>query len=88
MIEEHGKQQLDDHIANFCDCIRTGERPNGDIEDAHISTALAHIANISFRVGNRQLQWDGGKERFVNDDEANAMVKRTYREPWIIPETV
>ena len=88
MLEQHGKLQLDTHIENFCDCIRTGKKPNGDIEEAVLSTNLAHIAHIAHRVGNRQLQWDGDKEQFINDDEANALVKREYRKPWVIPEKV
>lgn len=77
----------DGHIANFVDCIRSREMPSGDIEKLHYSTLLCHYGNIAYRVG-RKLHIDPATEGFVNDDEANALVKRPYREPWVVPETV
>lgn len=88
VAQQYGRHEVDTHFQNFVDCIRTGERPNGDIEEGHISAALAHIGNISYRVGHRQLQWDGNRERFINDDEANALLRRKHRKPWVIPENV
>ena len=83
-----GRMQTDQHIQNFLDCIRNGGLPVCDIEAAHISTALGHIGNISYRLGKRQLRFDGASERFTKDNEANLMLKRTYREPWVIHEEV
>ena len=40
------------------------------------------------RVGNRKLNFDAEKERFVDDREANRLLKRRYRKPYEIPETV
>jgi predicted dehydrogenase len=75
------------HIANFIDCIRSRDLPNGDIEPLHLSTLLCHYGNIAYRTG-RRLHIDQKTEGFVNDDEANAYVKRSYREPWVIPNTI
>ena len=75
------------HQQNFIDCIRDRKQPNGDIEKLHHSTLLCHYANIAYRTG-RRLHIDPQTEGFVGDDEANALVKRTYREPWTIPEEV
>ena len=36
----------------------------------------------------RKLTWDPKTETFVNDKEANALLKRTYRAPWIVPDEV
>jgi myo-inositol 2-dehydrogenase/D-chiro-inositol 1-dehydrogenase len=44
---------------------------------------VAHIGNISMRLG-RKLQWSPDTERFVEDDEANAMLTRKQRDPWTI----
>lgn len=75
------------HVENFISCIRSRELPNGDIEKVHLSTLLSHYGNIAYRTG-RRLHIDPQTEGFVNDDEANALVKRTYRSPWVVPEQV
>ena len=49
---------------------------------------MGHLANISYRLGKRQLRFDGNTETFPDDAEANALLKRKYRAPWIIPEQV
>jgi predicted dehydrogenase len=85
--QTHGKMQAA-HIGNYIDCIRTRKRPNADIEDGHISASLGHMANISYRVGNRKLKFDAATETFVNDAEANRYLKRAYREPWVIRDRV
>jgi predicted dehydrogenase len=76
------------HFGNFVDCIRTRKRPNADIEEGHISASLGHMANISYRVGNRHLKFDPAQQAFINDHEADCFLKRTYREPWVIREKV
>jgi len=85
---EYGKDPADRHMVNFLDCIRKGGKPNADIEKGHLSTTLCHLANISYRLGGRKLNFDSKTERFIDDDEANRLVKRTYRSPWIVPEEV
>jgi len=75
------------HIANFIDCIRSRELPNADIEKVHYSTLLSHYGNIAYRTG-RRLHIDPGTEGFRDDPEANALVKRSYRSPWVVPEQV
>ena len=77
------------HIENFLKAVRSRNRKDltCDIEDGHLSAALVHMANISYRTG-RKLHFDPKSERFVNDDEANVYLKRRYREPFVIPENV
>lgn len=84
---EHGNFANAEHIANFIDCVRSRELPNGDIAECHLSTSLCHYANASYRVG-RKLHIDAETETFKNDDEANALLKREGREPWRIPDVV
>ena len=45
------------------------------------------MANVSYRVG-RSLEFDPAKEEFVNDEEANKMLSRDYRAPFVVPENV
>jgi len=84
----HGLQGNPWHQDNFLKCIRSGQRPNADIEWGHLSTVLCHLGNISYRVGCQKLLWDGQKETFTNSEEANKLIKRTYRDPWVIKEEV
>ena len=69
-------------------CIRSREKPAGDVEIGQQSVLLCHLANISYRVGNQKLAFDSETETFTNCEEANAYLKREYREPWVVPEVV
>jgi predicted dehydrogenase len=75
------------HLRNFLDCIRSGKRPNADIEEGHKSTRLCHLGNIAYRVG-RALKFDDKTETIVGDAEANRLLGRTYRKPFVMPEKV
>jgi predicted dehydrogenase len=77
------------HWANFVEAIRAGKDAglHSDINEGHLSTSLCHLANISYRVG-RALAFAGGKEKFVNDAEADALLTRVYRKPYVVPEKV
>ena len=77
------------HWANFIDAIRSGKREsiNCDILDGHFSSVLPHLANISYRL-ERELKFMGDYEKFANDPEADAMLTRRYRKPYVIPDEV
>jgi predicted dehydrogenase len=75
------KQQYVLHTRNFLDCVKSRSQPNSDLESAHEISTVCHLANISLRVG-RKLRWDGRREEFVADGEANQMLARPYRSPW------
>lgn len=77
------------HFQNFIDCVRSREwqKLNAEILEGHMSTSLCHLGNISYRLG-RLLQFDGARERFVGDAEADALLGRTYRPPYVVPEKV
>jgi predicted dehydrogenase len=75
------------HYQNFVDAIRKDDRSvlTSEIEEGHLSSTLPLIANVSYRVG-RALTFDGAKEQFVGDDEANGLLRDDYREPFVVPE--
>ncbi len=77
------------HWANFIDAIRAGKTGalNCEINDGHYSSALPHLANISYRLG-RGVNFNGETEKFVNDPEADKMLTRVYRKPYVVPEKV
>lgn len=78
-----------DHFGNFIDAIRSGkdEDLRCDILDGHYSASLPHLANISYRLG-RELKFVGEFEKFANDPEADMMLTRNYRKPYVLPEIV
>ncbi len=78
-----------DHFANFLRAVKSRKTSdqNGPVESAHLSSALAHLGNISYRL-ERHLTFDPKSERFVGDEQANAMLKREYRAPFVVPEKV
>lgn len=78
-----------DHYQNFIDAVRTRDRSllHCDIEEGHKSTVLGHLANISYRVG-RSLNFDPKTETFVAGEDANALLTRDYRSPFVVPATV
>ena len=69
------------HHQNWLDCMRTRERPVCDVEIGHRSVTVCHLGNIALRTG-RKLQWDPGREEFVDDPAANRWLSRPYRTPW------
>jgi len=79
----------DSHFVNFIDALRSGKAKdlNCDVETGFISTALPHLANISYRLG-RTLVFDGKKEKFVSDSQANRMLGRSYRKGYVVGEWV
>jgi len=77
------------HRANFINAVRSRQMTdlNADILLGHQSSALCHLANISYRLG-RELVFDAYTEKFVNDQQANAYLKRNDRYPYVVPEEV
>jgi predicted dehydrogenase len=84
-LERHVAPAIRGHMNNLLECIRTRGKPVADIEQGHISTASCILANLSMQLG-RSLVWDAEKQQVVGDEEANRLLRRPYREPWVHPE--
>jgi predicted dehydrogenase len=69
------------HMRNFIDCVKSRQETVAPIEQAHRSITVAHLGNISLRLG-RDLKWDPVKERCIGDEAANQMLTRPMRKPW------
>ena len=69
------------HIRNFCDCVKSRQRTNCDMETGHRSTTFALLANISLATKSR-IDWDPKAERIVNNKQANKLLHYKYRKPW------
>jgi hypothetical protein len=75
---------LDLHVENFPDCIKSRAKPNFDNEVGPIAR-ISSLGNTAYRLG-RQVNWDGEKQCFKNDPEADLLLKANYRAPWKLPE--
>jgi len=84
-FERHAAAANRAHQRNFLEAIASRDKPVADIEEGYISSATCILANIALKLG-RTLTWDAGKQRVVNDDEANRLLRRPYRRPWAHPE--
>ncbi len=84
-LERHVAPAIRGHMKDLLRCIETRDKPVADIEQGHISTASCILANISMKLG-RSLKWDSTKQQVVGDSEANKLLQREYRKPWIHPK--
>ena len=94
-VKGPGREKMDEsadtvaHAQNWINAIKARDMTiqNGPVETAHLSSALAHLGNISYRLG-RQLTFDPVAERFIGDEDANFMLTRPYRAPYLLPDKV
>ena len=84
-LEQHVAAANRAHQRDFLAAIESRGKPVADIEQGHISSASCILANVAAGLG-RTLEWDAEKGRVVGDEEANRLLKRPYREPWVHPE--
>jgi hypothetical protein len=88
-LDENDKAKIEPHFVNFLDCMRSRrwQDLNADILEGHMSTAMMHLGNVSYRTG-RKLVFNGNAEKFIDDDDANTYLTRQYRHPHVLPKKV
>ncbi len=69
------------HTGNFLSCIRSGERPNAEIEEGVKSTLLCHLGNIAYRTG-RTVNFDPAEKKLVGDEDQTRLWSREYQPGW------
>lgn len=84
-LERHVAPAIRGHMKDLLRCIGNRSKPVADIEQGHISTASCILANHSQKLG-RSLKWDAAKHQVVGDAEANKLLTREYRKPWVHPK--
>jgi predicted dehydrogenase len=74
---------------NFVDCVRSRKMEDLDCEvaEGHLSASIGHLGNIAYRAG-RKLEFDPATEKFVNDPEADKLLTRDYRAPYLMPDKI
>ena len=73
------------HIQTFVDCMKSRQRPLADVEAGRLSTTICHLGNINYHL-QRDLVFDPKTETFGDDTEANRYLKKSYREPYVLPK--
>jgi hypothetical protein len=86
-LERHVAPAIRGHMKDLLANIASRGKPVADIEEGYISSASSILANVSMQLG-RTLTWDATKGRVIGDEEANRLLRRPYRAPWIHPEPV
>jgi predicted dehydrogenase len=84
-LERHVAPAIRAHMKNFLECVESRALPVSDIEQGYMSATACILANLSMKLG-RSLQWDHAKGMVVGDAEANALLRRPYRAPWVHPD--
>jgi Oxidoreductase family, C-terminal alpha/beta domain/Oxidoreductase family, NAD-binding Rossmann fold len=75
--------ESNDHHGNWLDCIISRRQPIAPIEVGHRACSTCLIHHMAMKA-NRKLYWDPEKERFKNDDQANSLLSRPQRKPYVI----
>jgi len=83
-LERHVAPAIRGHMKDLLAAIEKRSKPVADIEQGYISTTACILANLSMGLG-RSLTWDAAAGKVVGDDEANKLLRRPYRSPWIHP---
>jgi predicted dehydrogenase len=84
-LEKHVAPAIRVHMKNLLAAMESRTRPVSDIEEGYISSSCCILANMSMKLG-RTLAWDPRKNAVIGDEEANALLRRSYRSPWKHPE--
>ncbi|MBL8292556.1 MAG: gfo/Idh/MocA family oxidoreductase, partial [Bryobacterales bacterium] len=85
-LEKHVAPAIRHHMKDFLAAIDKRSKPVADIEQGFISTTACILANLSQQLGGRTLAWDAQAGRIAHDEEANRLLRRPYRTPWIHPD--
>jgi predicted dehydrogenase len=84
-LERHVASAIRAHWRNFLEGVDTRSQPVSNIEQGAITANACILANMACKLG-RTLIWDPEKGRIVGDDEADKLLARPYRSPWVHPD--
>ncbi|MFZ9262701.1 MAG: gfo/Idh/MocA family oxidoreductase, partial [Chitinophagaceae bacterium] len=73
----------EEHHGDWLNSMITRKQPIAPVEVGHRSCSTCLIHHIAMRLP-RTLHWDPMNERFINDDEANSLLNRPHRFPYLI----
>jgi hypothetical protein len=83
-IEMFAASAMRAHMKDFLAAIASRGKPIADIEQGYISSASCILGNMAMKL-KRTLVWDPEKGEVAGDAEANKLLRRPYRGPWVHP---
>jgi hypothetical protein len=86
-LERHVAPAIRVHMNDLLRAMKARGKPVADVEQGYMSTTACILANVSMQLG-RTLQWDHPRATVIGDEEANQLLRRPYRAPWVHPEPV
>jgi predicted dehydrogenase len=72
-----------DHKQDFLDCVRSRKLTICPAEVGHRSISVGLLGEIAMLTG-RKIKWNPDTEQIIGDEEASALLGRSYREPWVL----
>ena len=75
-------QKIDNHMFNFFDCLETRKDPVSDVYSHHRTMTSCHMCNITLMLG-REIKYDPKAQKFLGDEQANALLKRPARQDYL-----
>ena len=73
-----------DHHQNFLDSVRSRGLTIAPCEVAHRSASVGFLGTIAIELG-RKIRWDPATETILDNPEADRLLGRAYRKPWVLP---
>ncbi|MFN0052855.1 MAG: Gfo/Idh/MocA family protein [Planctomycetales bacterium] len=70
------------HWKEWIEAIKTGGPTTCNFEYSGNLTEAVLLGNVSYRCGNRPLEWDAAKLQVTNEPAANAFLSKEYRKGW------
>jgi len=71
------------HHAEWLAACKTGSPTSADFQYSGWLTEANHLGNVAYRVG-KKLEWDAAALRATNAPEADALIRREYRQGWTL----
>ncbi|MFN8240787.1 MAG: Gfo/Idh/MocA family oxidoreductase [Bacteroidales bacterium] len=83
------KKEGGDHYLNFIEAVRKHDKSilNAPVETAHMASSLAHLGNIAYRTAST-IKFDPKTEKIIGNEEANKLLTRNYRKPYVVPDKI
>ncbi len=75
------------HMSNWAQCIKDNNPDtNSPISKGSFVSAVANMANISYRIGSQSLEYTPETNTFKNNNEANSYISKNYENGWEYPK--